>query len=63
MRIIKDTVLPGIAGITILPQIRATGAAQMYTKAAPESIAHPVGECDRSGEGEAGSEFGEGEHI
>lgn len=34
----------------------------MHAEAAPKGVAHPVGECDRSGEGEAGSESGEGEH-
>ena len=32
----------------------------MHAEAAPEGVAHPVGEDDRSGEGEAGGEFGEG---
>lgn len=35
----------------------------MYAEAAPKSIAHPVGEGDRSWEGEAGGEFGDSEHI
>ncbi len=34
----------------------------MDAEAAPKGVAHPVGECDRSGEDEAGGEFGEGEH-
>jgi len=34
----------------------------VYAKAAPKGVAHPVGESDRSGEGEAGGEFGDGEH-
>lgn len=34
----------------------------MYAEAAPEGVAHPVGEGDRRGEGEACGEFGEGEH-
>jgi len=72
MRIIKDAVLSGITGIAI-PSIdpvfkygdcfRAAGAAQVYAEAAPKGVAHPVGESDRSGEGEAGGELGEGEHI
>jgi hypothetical protein len=37
-------------------------AAQMHAEAAPKGVAHPAGECDRSGEGEVGGEFGEGEH-
>jgi hypothetical protein len=41
---------------------RAAGAAQVYAEAAPKGVAHPVGECDRSGEGEAGGGFSEGEH-
>ncbi len=34
--------------------------AQVYAEAAPKGVAHPVGEGDRSGEGEAGGGFGEG---
>ncbi|MCX9079287.1 MAG: hypothetical protein OIN84_15085 [Candidatus Methanoperedens sp.] len=41
---------------------RTAGAAQVYAEAAPEGVAHPVGEGDRSGEGEACGGFGEGEH-
>lgn len=38
-------------------------AAQMHAEAAPEGAAHPAGEGDRCGEGEAGGGFGEGEQI
>ncbi len=34
----------------------------MHAETAPKGVAHPVGKGDRSGEGEAGGEFGEGEH-
>lgn len=34
----------------------------MHAEAAPKGVAHPVGECDRSGEGKAGGEFSEGKH-
>ncbi len=34
----------------------------MYPGTAPESVAHPEGEGDWAGEGEAGGEVGEGEH-
>jgi len=34
----------------------------VHAEAAPEGVAHPVGESDRSGEGETSGEFGEREH-
>ncbi len=34
----------------------------MHAETAAEGVAHPVGEGDRSGEGEAGGESGKGEH-
>ncbi len=46
----------------LLGDLKMLEAAQVYAEATPKGVAHPVWECDRSGEREAGGEFGEGEH-